>query len=237
MLCGFEQWLAAGRKRHLVKAGSVVGLAAVLSAGLSSAGLASSGTPTVLPTVYYACVNHTTHAWQYSTSTATCPTGFVKEHWNQTGPVGPPGPRGPSDGFHATSDGVSMAVYTTIVSLSIPTGNYLIYAKGVPYFDNTSTSATSDSMHCDLVDTGGNTIDETFAVLILATDSFGGTYSDQSVGMMAPTVTTGGTISFACFDDRGVGIMYWNQLTAIQLGAVTGLSAPANQLSHDRNRP
>jgi hypothetical protein len=38
--------------------------------------------------VFYACVNPTTKALTLSSSTATCPSGGSKIHWNQIGPSG-----------------------------------------------------------------------------------------------------------------------------------------------------
>src|SRR6267378_3633614 len=74
-----------------IRLASSAGLVGLLLVVLSSAGSAGGNAAAV---VYYACVNPTTKAFKYSTRTATCPTGYVKEHWNQIGPTGPAGPPG-----------------------------------------------------------------------------------------------------------------------------------------------
>jgi hypothetical protein len=98
---------ASGCRSHRTRRLAVTtGIAGLLLVGFSTSGFASAN---VTPVVYYACVNHTTHAFQYSTATATCSTGFVKENWNQTGPkgaTGAPGPQGPS-GFSQIQHGAT----------------------------------------------------------------------------------------------------------------------------------
>jgi hypothetical protein len=74
-------------------------------------------------------------------STATCPGGSTALNWNQTGPqgpqgapgaagqAGPQGPAGVSHAYQVTSTGaisLSSATLTTVVSLTLPPGDYLL---------------------------------------------------------------------------------------------------------------
>src|ERR1700730_14773618 len=80
--------------QHVVSARlmAVLGVVGLLAVGASSSSALAGAN--ITPVVYYACVNHTTHAFQYSTATATCSTGFVKQNWNQPAPAGPKGATG-----------------------------------------------------------------------------------------------------------------------------------------------
>jgi hypothetical protein len=142
-----------------------------------------------------------------------------------TGPAGPQGPQGPSAGFSASSDGVALtngaSSDTNVVSLNVPAGSYLVSAKLVPYLDSVST----DAMHCDLLDPSGNVLDQSYATLSVQTDSFADTFGDETISMLAPMTTGGGTVSIGCSDDANSAIMFRNQLAAIQLGNVTSASA------------
>jgi hypothetical protein len=108
---------------------------------LSSAGSAGGNAAAV---VYYACVNPTTNAFKYSTRTATCPTGYVKEHWNQIGPAGPPGPPGPNGivegNFASNSSGVNpvtdCANSCIVASTTINTTGYYIVTGTVTAIPN-----------------------------------------------------------------------------------------------------
>ena len=136
--------------------------------------------------------------------------------------MGPQGPRGPSAGFTVSTDGVVLTNGTTdtsVVSLTLPAGSYIVQAKLVPFI-----SSGVDSMHCDLMD-GATVLDQDFATLSAITDSFGSTFGDTTVGLLAPLTTSGGTISVGCEDNQsGVMTMFRNDLQAIQVG---GLSSAA----------
>jgi hypothetical protein len=97
---------------------------------------------------------------------------------------------------------------------------------------------STDAMHCDLVDTSGNIIDQAYATLSEQTDSLGSTFGDETISMLAPLVTGGGTVSIGCSDDANSAIMFRNRLTAIQLGSMSGAVAakPARPSKHP-NRP
>lgn len=65
--------------------------ATAVLAGLLLIVVATSSGFAASAVVYYACVNATTKDFKYSAATATCPTGYVKISWGQTGPRGPAG--------------------------------------------------------------------------------------------------------------------------------------------------
>jgi hypothetical protein len=93
-------------------------------------------------------------------------------------------------------------------------------------------SSGVDSMHCDLLDTDGATVlDQDFATLNAITDSFGSTFGDTTVGLLAPLTTSGGTISVGCEDNQsGVMTMFRNDLQAIQVGGLS--SAASSKAKH-----
>jgi len=219
---------------------AVAGAATVLVGVGTAAGAAIAAGP-VTSGVVSACYKTTaasngSHAVVLEDTGHTCPSGYTHVTWNQKGqtgpkgPVGPPGPRGPSAGFTASTDGVALnngTTDTSVVSLTLPAGSYIVQAKLVPFI-----SSGVDSMHCDLLGTDGATVlDQNFATLNAITDSFGSTFGDTTIGLLAPLTTSGGTISVGCEDNQsGVMTMFRNDLQAIQVGGLSG--AATNRANH-----
>src|SRR5215469_14310185 len=207
-------------------AGSATAYAAIASP------IDSSG---VIHGCYYPATTTGSHRVVLQEAGRRCPRGTTAIKWNQKGPagpqgpVGPPGPRGPSAGFTASTDGVALTNGTTdtsVVSLTLPAGSYIVQAKLVPFINS-----GVDSMHCDLLGTGGTVLDQNFATLNAVTDSLGTTFGDTTVGLLAPLTTSGGTISVGCEDNQnGVMTMFRNDLQAIQVGGLS--SAASNTAKH-----
>jgi hypothetical protein len=223
-------------RRVLAVAGTVTVLAGVgtaagaaIAAGPVSSGVVSACYKTV-------AASNGSHAVVLENTGHACPSGYTHVTWNQKGqtgpqgPVGPQGPRGPSAGFTASTDDVVLTNGTTdtsVVSLTLPAGSYIVQAKLVPFI-----SSGVDSMHCDLLGTGGATVlDQDFATLNAITDSLGSTFGDTTVGLLAPLTTSGGTISVGCEDNQsGVMTMFRNELQAIQVGGLS--SAASSRAKH-----
>jgi len=212
----------AGTVTVLVGAGTAAG--AAIAAGPVTGGVVSACYKSV-------AASNGSHAVVLENTGHTCPGGYTHVTWNQKGqtgpkgPVGPPGPRGPSAGFTTSTDNVLLTSGTTdtsVVSLTLPAGSYLVEAKLVPFI-----GSGVDSMHCDLLGTDGATVlDQNYATLTAITDSFGSTFGDTTIGLLAPLTTSGGTISVGCEDNQnGVMTMFRNDLQAIQVG---GLSSAAS---------
>ena len=232
----------AGTVTVLVGGGTAAG--AAIAAGPVSSGVVSACYKTV-------AASNGSHTVVLEDTGHTCPSGYTHATWNQkgqTGPqgpvgpagpqgpqgpqglVGPQGPRGPSAGFTASTDGVVLTngtADTSVVSLTLPAGSYIVQAKLVPFI-----SSGVDSMHCDLLSTDGATVlDQDYATLNAITDSFGSTFGDTTIGLLAPLTTSGGTISVGCEDNQsGVMTMFRNDLQAIQVGSLS--SAARSRASH-----
>lgn len=229
----------AGTVTVLVGVGTAAG--AAIAAGPVSSGVVSACYKTV-------AASNGSHAVLLENTGHTCPSGYTHVTWNQkgqTGPqgqigpqgqpgpqgqTGPEGPPGPSAGFTASTDDIGLANGTTdtsVVSLTLPAGSYIVQAKLVPFI-----SSGVDSMHCDLLDTDGITVlDQDYATLNAITDSFGDTFGDTTIGLLAPLTTSGGTISVGCEDNQsGVMTMFRNDLQAIQVGGLS--SAASSRAKH-----
>lgn len=234
----------AGTVTVLVGGGTAAG--AAIAAGPVSSGVVSACYKTV-------AASNGSHTVVLEDTGHTCPSGYTHATWNQkgqTGPqgpvgpagpqgpqgpqglVGPQGPRGPSAGFTASTDDVVLTngtADTSVVSLTLPAGSYIVQAKLVPFI-----SSGVDSMHCDLLGTDGATVlDQDYATLNAITDSFGSTFGDTTIGLLASLTTSGGTISVGCEDNQsGVMTMFRNDLQAIQVGGLSGAArSGANHLS------
>lgn len=62
--------------------------------------------------------------------------------WNQTGPQGPAGPRGPSDAWFTEDSNVEVpddGAYHTVLTLSLPSGSYVLMAQGQVQRTNNTT--------------------------------------------------------------------------------------------------
>ncbi len=113
----------------LVVAGVVFGIAAVVQADIPDGG------------VIHGCYQRNVGNLRVIDATAeSCRASEVPLDWNQTGPTGPTGAtgptgptgaRGPSDAWDASTTGVAVPAGSsqTIVSLSLPAGNFFVEAK------------------------------------------------------------------------------------------------------------
>jgi hypothetical protein len=81
----------------------------------------------------------------------TCGNGKYPLTWNQQGPAGPQGAPGSTNGYYKTGTTTALqagAGNTTLASLTLPAGSYLVYAKA------TVNSAASSGATCYLAASG-----------------------------------------------------------------------------------
>jgi hypothetical protein len=164
--------------------------------------------------------------------TGKCKKGDKKLSWGvqgrpglagATGPVGPKGATGttgatgPSAGFSSSGEQVTNLSDTTVVSLTLPAGSFIINGK-VSIADSSAEETTGCYLLPPGVTSTSGAIDESFA----ATDT---TSPQQTMSLVAPLTTSGGAVTIVCFSSSATTIARSNQLTAIQVGSVTGASA------------
>jgi hypothetical protein len=108
--------------------------------------------------------------------------------WNQTGPAGP---RGPSDAYLASDGGKPISLTgTTLVTLTLPAGNYTLTAKTGVY-----SLTSADIVDC-LLQSGTTTLDEDqVRVDGLSTTNDDNEFMDL-IGVVSLTST--GTVSVFC---------------------------------------
>jgi hypothetical protein len=165
-----------------------------------------------------------------------CPTGQYKISWNKVGPqgtqgvagaqgpagpIGPQGstgPQGPAGVLNAVTSyssanvTLSTSANTTVGSLSLLPGNYILTAK-VGLFVAGHTGDTVDSVSCYLADGNGNTVDQGQSTLFYPSSFFQAvetltlTAAFSQVGFNGPTVY--------CFDFNGLAETYNVSMTAI----------------------
>jgi hypothetical protein len=117
-----------------------------------------------------------------------CTSSEKPLNWNQTGPTGP---RGPSDAYLASDGGKTIGQDpTTLVSLTLPAGNYTLIAKTGVY-----TFTEADIVDC-LLQSGNTTLDEDE----VRTDPLTQTNDDNEFMDLIGTVSlpSGGTVSVVC---------------------------------------
>jgi hypothetical protein len=137
--------LLSGRARWAVPIAVVVVLAA---GGIAYASIPDSGG------VIHGCYQKTNGSLRVIDTEAggKCSSGENSLSWNQTGPAGP---RGPSDAYLASDLGKPIGPSgTTLVSLTLPAGNYTLIAKTGVY-----DPSTADIVDC-LLEAGTSTLDE-----------------------------------------------------------------------------
>ena len=150
-----------------------------------------------------------------------------------TGPVGGPGPTGPSAGYSAFDssgqpEAVNSAALTTVWSLIVPAGHYVVDAKTVAG----NVNAASDTAVCRLTDPDGNAADWGFASTTPSAPF-------QTVAVLATLDTRGGTVKLDCKDtDKGNSmVMFYSHMTATLVGEVTGSSSGAAANTSPRSLP
>jgi len=195
-----------------VRLATTTGLAGLLLVVLSSAGFAGA---TATPVIYYACVNKQTKDFRYSSANATCPAGYVKEHWNQRGPQGPAGPPGPpgvpSVSIAKGTNGTEInGTFPTVVSLSLAAGTYLVTAKDVPV----DRANQVDTVVCYLEGPGGFADLRDQAQGTLTYDPNAGYGIDTLVTTAVITLASPATVFLQCGDD------YDHPTTTTSTGAV-----------------
>lgn len=118
----------------------------------------------------------------------TCGSAENPLNWNQTGPAGP---RGPSDAYLAADGGKPISLTgTTLVSLTLPAGNYTLIAKTGVY-----SLTNADIVDC-LLQAGTSTLDEDeVRVDGLSTTNDDNEFIDL-IGVVSLAAT--GTVSVVC---------------------------------------
>lgn len=137
--------LLSGRARWAVPIAIVVVLAA---GGIAYASIPDSGG------VIHGCYQKTNGSLRVIDTEAggKCSSNENSLSWNQTGPAGP---RGPSDAYLASDGGKPIGLSpTTLVSLTLPAGNYTLIAKTGVY-----DLSSADIVDC-LLQAGTSTLDE-----------------------------------------------------------------------------
>lgn len=207
----------------LLAAGAIVG--ATVATGTTVAVQLAGATGTSV--TYYACLSTTGTLSKVGTVNPRphCPIGSHWISWNSigpqgaTGPVGPTGPTGtqgpqgpagaagpigPSNGYQAVGGTVGIGGSTTVVSLSLPPGNYM--ASGI-----FSGTAGSNVLSCDIQGAG-----------------YAGPWDSETVtgGSMTMPVsgevssTSAFTLSLICSTGGINNVSTNSQLSAIAVGAV-----------------
>jgi hypothetical protein len=228
-------------KRFLANGGTRVvalGMFALLVVGGGYALASDGGT-------IHACVKKRSHTLY----TGRCKTGDKRLSWNQVGPrgpkgatgaqgpkgttgaagpkgatgaQGPAGPQGPSNGYSSYTTGAAGIPNDNaahiVASLTVPAGSYMVIAKAL--ISNSSLAQALDT--CDLVPPGGSyndgaDIDESAA----STDPTKNV-AEETVSLVGPLTTAGGTISLQCASVVNATSAYDRHLTAIKLATVTG---------------
>jgi hypothetical protein len=135
------------------------------------------------------------------------------------GPQGPPGQngqdgqRGPSNAFTtANQDTPLQNGFTTVMSLTLPAGSFVITAKLMPAIG----SGTSD-VTCYLDDVGGTHLLDSSS----ATITTSGSPAQETIALQAPLTTSGEKVTVDCIYSGQAPAMNHNQLMAIQVGSLT----------------
>jgi hypothetical protein len=181
---------------------------AALGVGLPVAALATSS-----PVVYYACVANKTGAIRIVSKSARCPAHQRKISWDRTGPQGPPGPTGVVAGYTADSTspiplGTSA---TTVLTLSLPSGSYILNAQVNAY----PPSGDVDYVLCYVEDASGE----------LTWGRVTAGYPAETLALTGAT-KVGGTVSLDCLynpvSGTGAPSAYGTFMTAVPVSTVSG---------------
>jgi hypothetical protein len=199
---GRREHSAAGHGRRRVRRRLQIAGAAAAVALIAGAvpAIAAATTSTV---TYFACVTNSTGAIRIVGKATGCGTGQHKISWNNSGPKGAPGQRGPAGvvtGFVDTSDAAQQVggIASTVATLPLPAGKYLITAKADAILGTTDSSA--DAVFCNLIDSNGNFLDSTSASLNPGQNF---TATDGLTLLGATQLTAEGNVQLQCGDDTG----------------------------------
>jgi hypothetical protein len=160
--------------------------------------------------------------------TGKCKKGDTKLSWAVQGPpgstgatgrAGPAGPKGatgaigPSAGFSSSGGDVMSLAGTTVVSLTLPAGSFVINGKV-----SIANSSAAETTGCYLLPPGVTSISGAIDVSFAATDT---TDFEETMSLVAPLTTSGGALTIVCFSSSASTDARENQLTAIKVGSVT----------------
>jgi hypothetical protein len=190
-----QGWRRNRRRLQITGAAAAV---ALIAAAVPAIAAATTSTVT-----YFACVTNSTGAIRIVGKATGCGTGQHKISWNKAGPRGPRGKRGPAGavtGFIDTSDATQQVsgFPSTVATLPLPAGSYMVTAKADVSLGTTDGSA--DSVGCNLIDSNSNFLDSTSASLNPG-QNFTATEAMTLLG--ATQLTTAGNVQLQCVDDSG----------------------------------
>jgi hypothetical protein len=181
--------------------------------------LALSG---AVPVVFHACVTNRTGAIRIVSASTRCAAGQHKIFWNQAGPRGPRGPKGPPGPVAAFEKQVVVSVVlnssteTTVASLNLPAGKFVISAASLAGFS--STAPAVDGVECDILSPeGGNAVAATDVNL---NQDSGEAVGNADVALTTAFTTGGGTMIFECIDTTDQASMSNTTLTAVRVNSL-----------------
>jgi hypothetical protein len=205
---------------------AATGLVVLLAAGGGYAIAAGSGK-----------INACVHGGSRTIYTAPCKKKDAKLSWNVQGPPGPrgpqgtqgipgsqgvPGPQGPSaafSGFHDAPVTVASASLTSIGSLVVPAGNYVIFAK-MWATNNSTTGAVL--LDCELI--AGADFDETRARLGQPGVSSASANAQALAFNVVHTFAAAAEIDLQC-NTSGASVSFADlKITAIQVGSLSNVA-------------
>lgn len=208
----------------LIGTGATLALVAGSGIALASSGGAPQGPNTASSaTVYKGCIEGSTRTLRnvYTRNPPACPSGTFRATWNEQGPPGPPGV---VNGYAASGGSVSVpgtGTLTTIDTLNLPSGDFLLTAKASLY-DYSLSGETY--IGCDLIN-GSGTVDTSYTAL-----NPGSSGGDQTTDVLMGS-TAGGTIQLECASDPIAITAVDPVITAVPVASVIG--GP----NHQQHRP
>jgi hypothetical protein len=156
---------------------------------------------------------------------ATGATG-AKGATGPTGATGATGPTGPSNGFAVTpgtGTALNDSTFTTVGSLTVPAGQYIVSAKLAGYI-----STGTDSVYCHLYTPSGTMVDNAFTTMDATNLHSTVGAAESTLSLMAGMSTSGGAITVKCIDGNNTALTTWPHMTAVQVQTVTGTSVLAS---------
>jgi hypothetical protein len=130
---------------------------------------------------------------------------------------GIPGQTGPSSAIstYGGSGGVGYNGQTTIASLALPAGKYVVWANTTIY-----DAVENEASVCYLIDSLAGTIDTNYTSTAFATAGAGA--RQTSLSLLAPLSSTGSTVRVDCLSGAPNTTAFDTHITAIKVDAVTG---------------
>jgi hypothetical protein len=206
--------------RRLWLVSCAAGALGLVAGAVPALALAGSG-----PVVFHACVINKTGAIRIVSASTSCAAGQHKIFWNQTGPRGPrglTGPKGPPGPVAAYERQVVVNVTlnssseTTIASLNLPAGKFVISAASLAGFS--ATAPAVDGVQCDITrPEGGNAV---AATQVNLNEDSGESVGNADVALTTAFTTGGGTMIFECMDTTDQASMSNTTLTAVRVNSL-----------------